>query len=194
MFNEIKFYTLSDGEIFALSTKNIFYIFGVHFNGKEGRRDMDVRELRNCFGQFATGVTVVTWNDDLGERHGITVNSFTSVSLDPALVLISIAKNAKACHALKNRSFVINVLSEAQESYAWQFAGRPDENLVVEWQEEDNASPRLKGALATIDCKPWAEYEGGDHILYLGKVEDFSYSDAEGLLFFRGKFVKKETN
>ncbi len=156
---------------------------------------MDVRELRNCFGQFATGVTVVTWKDDEGERHGITVNSFTSVSLDPALVLVSIAKNAKACKALKNRSFAINVLSESQESYAWQFAGRPDENLVVEWEDEDtNRIPRLKDALATFECTPWAEYEGGDHILYLGKVENFSYSDADSLLFFRGKFIKKEIN
>ncbi|PUB11683.1 flavin reductase family protein [Paenisporosarcina sp. OV554] len=152
---------------------------------------MDLRELRNCFGQFATGVTVITWKDDQGERHGITVNSFTSVSLDPALVLVSIAKNAKACSGLKNRSFVINVLSESQESYAWQFAGRPDENLVVEW-EESNGLPHLKNALATFECIPWAEYEGGDHILYVGKVEDFSYSDEEGLLFFRGKFIKKE--
>ena len=152
---------------------------------------MDLRELRNCFGQFATGVTVITWKDDQGERHGITVNSFTSVSLDPALVLVSIAKNAKACSGLKNRSFVINVLSESQESYAWQFAGRPDENLVVEW-EESNGLPHLKNALATFECIPWAEYEGGDHILYVGKEGDFSYSDEEGLLFFRGKFIKKE--
>lgn len=152
---------------------------------------MDVRELRNCFGQFATGVTVITWKDEQGEIHGITVNSFTSVSLDPALVLVSIAKNAKACSGLKNRSFVINVLSESQESYAWQFAGRPDENLVIEW-EESNGLPRLKNALATFECTPWAEYEGGDHILYVGKVEDFSYTDKECLLFFRGKFIKKD--
>ncbi|TQR19602.1 flavin reductase family protein [Psychrobacillus vulpis] len=155
---------------------------------------MDVRELRNCFGQFATGVTVITWNDDQGARYGITVNSFTSVSLDPALVLVSIAKSAKACEALKNRPFVINVLSESQEPYAWQFAGRPNENLVVEWEIDSKNSPRLKDALATIECVPWAEYEGGDHILYVGKVVDFSYSNADSLLFFRGKFLKTENN
>ena len=65
---------------------------------------MDVKELRNCFGQFATGVTVVTWKDDQGEKNGITVNSFTSVSFDPALVFVSIAKNAKACHGIKKSS------------------------------------------------------------------------------------------
>ncbi|KAA0966284.1 flavin reductase family protein [Sporosarcina sp. ANT_H38] len=155
---------------------------------------MDVKELRNCFGQFATGVTIITWNDDQGERYGITVNSFTSVSLDPALALVSIAKNAKACEALKNRPFVINVLAESQEAYAWQFAGRPDESLVVEWEEDFKDSPRLKNTLATIECAPWAKYEGGDHILYVGKVVDFSYSDADSLLFFRGKFLKIEKN
>ena len=155
---------------------------------------MDVKELRNCFGQFATGVTIITWNDDQGEKYGITVNSFTSVSLDPALALVSIAKNAKACEALKNRSFVINVLAESQEPLAWQFAGRPDESLEVEWDEDFKDSPRLKNTLATIECAPWAEYEGGDHILYVGKVMDFSYSDADSLLFFRGKFLKTEKN
>lgn len=161
---------------------------------KGGRRDMDVKELRNCFGQFATGVTVITWKDEQGEKFGITVNSFTSVSLDPALALVSIAKNAKACEALKNRPFVINVLSADQQAYAWQFAGRPDENLIVEWEEDAKETPRLKNALATIECAPWAEYEGGDHILFVGKVEDFSYSDADSLLFFRGKFLKTEND
>lgn len=155
---------------------------------------MDVRELRNCFGQFATGVTVITWNNDQGERFGITVNSFTSVSLDPALVLVSIANNAKSYEALKNRPFVINVLTESQEAYAWQFAGRPNEDLVIEWEEDSKTSPRLKNALATIECDPWAEYEGGDHTLFVGKVLDFSYTDAESLLFFRGKFLKTEKN
>ncbi len=155
---------------------------------------MDLRELRNCFGQFATGVTVVTWKDDQNQNHGITVNSFTSVSLDPALVLISIAKSAKACAALKKRSFVINVLSKSQEAYAWQFAGRPDANLVIDWEEGSSSIPRLKNALATFECTSWAEYEGGDHILYVGKVEDFSHNEEEALLFFRGKFLKTETN
>lgn len=86
---------------------------------------MDTRELRNCFGCFATGVTVITWMNDDGQRRGITVNSFTSVSLDPPLVLISIDKKTKAFEELKNKSFVINILSADQAAYALQFAGRP---------------------------------------------------------------------
>lgn len=151
---------------------------------------MDTRNLRNCFGHFATGVTVVTWNDDDGNRRGITINSFTSVSLDPPLVLISIDKNTKAYHDLRNRSFIINVLSAEQQSIAFQFAGKPQEGLVVEWQEDSEIGPRLKNTVATIECTPWAEYEGGDHLLFLGEVEDFSYNENESLLFHKGKFLK----
>ena len=150
---------------------------------------MDIRELRNCFGRFATGVTIITWLDDDGGRHGVTVNSFTSVSLDPALVLISIDNHAKAHNALKNRSFVVNILSALQERHAWQFAGRQQEGLEIEWLDDTENGPRLKGAIATIECTPWAEHEAGDHMLFLGKVENFSYSDEESLLFFKGKFV-----
>jgi flavin reductase (DIM6/NTAB) family NADH-FMN oxidoreductase RutF len=149
---------------------------------------LDKRELRNCFGKFATGVTVVTWETDGGERSGITVNSFTSVSLDPPLVLISIDRKANACQALKKRSFVINILSEQQESIAWQFAGRPQQDLNIEWEDAE-IGPIIKGALAQIECLPWAEYDGGDHVLYLGEVKDFQYRDGEALVFYQGKFL-----
>ena len=154
---------------------------------------MDLRELRNCFGQFATGVTVITWNDDNGEKNGITVNSFTSVSLDPALVLVSIDKKAKACIELKDRPFIINILSDFQEKYAWQFAGKPDEDLIVEWEEDSKVGPRLKNTLATIECMPWKEYDGGDHVLFIGEVVDFSYREEEALLFFKGKCLKLQS-
>ncbi|WP_404455013.1 flavin reductase family protein [Virgibacillus necropolis] len=155
---------------------------------------MDVKELRNCMGSFATGVTVITWNDDNGHRKGITVNSFTSVSLDPALALISVDKNASACKVLENRSFVINVLSAAQETYAWQFAGKPQEDLVVEWENDSEIGPILKNTIATIECMPWAEYEGGDHMLFVGEIMNFSYRNNDGLLFFKGKCLKTERN
>lgn len=152
---------------------------------------MDVRELRNSFGCFGTGVTVVTWLNDEGQRRGITVNSFTSVSLDPPLLLVSIDKKTKAFEDLKNRPFVINVLSAGQSSLAMQFAGRPQEDLVVEW-EDGTKGPRLKGTTAHFECSPWAEYEGGDHVLFLGKIEDFAKNDSESLLFYRGKFFETE--
>ncbi|RXI98309.1 flavin reductase [Anaerobacillus alkaliphilus] len=149
---------------------------------------MDVRELRNCFGRFATGVTVVTWKTDDHEYNGITVNSFTSVSLDPALVLVSIDKKAKACQALENRPFVVNILASNQEPIAWQFAGRPQEKLTLEW-EETEVGPKIAGAIATIECIPWNAYEGGDHILFVGEIKAFSYNDKDALMFFKGKFI-----
>ncbi|WP_240377523.1 flavin reductase family protein [Bacillus piscicola] len=150
---------------------------------------MDTRELRNCLGKFATGVTVVTWYGDDGERYGVTVNAFTSVSLDPPLVLVSIDCKARACSALKGRNFVVNVLSHNQEKEAWQFAGRSQPDLQLEW-DDALQGPKIKNALAHFECEPWREYEGGDHTLYLGKVAKFSSTDKEGLVFFKGKFSR----
>lgn len=150
---------------------------------------MDLRELRNCFGRFATGVTVVTWKKDDNEFNGITVNSFTSVSLDPALVLVSIDKKAKACQALVDRPFIVNILATNQEAVAWQFAGRPQEDVAIEWEETD-IGPKISGAIASIECVPWKAYEGGDHVLYLGEVKKFTYNDEDALMFFKGKFLK----
>ncbi|WP_051353299.1 flavin reductase family protein [Thalassobacillus devorans] len=148
---------------------------------------MDVRDLRNCLGSFATGVTVVTWYEDDVVKKGITVNSFTSVSLDPPLILVSIDKNAKSYESLKNKSFIVNILSSGQEAIAWQFAGREQQGLNIEW-EESEYGPKIKGALATIECTPWKEYEGGDHVLFLGEVKNYTYQEDDGLVFFKGKF------
>ncbi|WP_078379888.1 flavin reductase family protein [Sutcliffiella halmapala] len=148
---------------------------------------MDTRALRNCFGNFATGVTVVTWAAGEQQRSGITVNSFTSVSLDPPLVLVSIDCKARACEALKNKPFVINILASDQEAIAWQFAGRPQIDLEMEW-EDTELGPKIKGALATMECEPWQAYEAGDHVLYLGKVKAFTVNGGNALLFYKGKF------
>src|SRR5690625_7552105 len=104
---------------------------------------MDIRNLRNCFGHFATGVTIVTWNDDKGYRSGITINPFTSVSLDPPLVLISIDKNTKAFNDLQNRAFVINILSANQISLALQFEDKHQEGFDVECLEESYEGTRF---------------------------------------------------
>ncbi len=148
---------------------------------------MDARELRNCLGRFATGVTVVTWEEEYSEKRGITVNAFTSVSLDPPLVLVSIDKKANAYEKLKGRNFIVNVLSSGQEAVAWQFAGREQQGLTIEW-EHTEFGPKIKDALATIECKPWEEHDAGDHVLFIGEVQDFGYQDEDGLVFFKGSF------
>jgi flavin reductase (DIM6/NTAB) family NADH-FMN oxidoreductase RutF len=147
---------------------------------------MDLREVRRCFGRFATGVTVVTFATPEGP-HGITVNSFTSVSLEPPLVLVSIDRKTKSHDQLANASFVVNILADDQEAIAWQFAGRPQEGLAMEW-EETPQGPRIKGTIGHLECKPWRAYDGGDHTLYLGEVTHFAHRSGDGLGFFGGKF------
>ncbi|MGP4073475.1 flavin reductase family protein [Piscibacillus sp. B03] len=149
---------------------------------------MDIRELRNCLGRFATGVTVVTCNDG-GHCHGLTANSFTSVSLDPPLVLVSIDRETKAFDKLKDNRFIVNILSADQQETAMHFAGKTCEELPFEWNETEYGH-RIKGSLAYVECEPWAEYDGGDHVLFLGKVVNFDYQDGEPLGFYSGKFSK----
>lgn len=147
---------------------------------------MDVREFRNCMGRFATGVTVVTYKSE-NENYGLTANSFTSVSLDPPLVLVSVDRKAKACDRLPGQPFTVNVLHSEQEDVAMHFAGRPKETLPFKWVEGEK-SPSLDDSLATIECVPWAEYDGGDHILFLGQVTNFTYQDRDALTYFSGSF------
>ncbi|WP_371922477.1 flavin reductase family protein [Sporosarcina sp. Marseille-Q4943] len=151
-----------------------------------GESMMDIRELRNCYGRFATGVTVVTCAHEQG-KHGMTANSFTSVSLDPPLVLVSVDWRAKALPYLKNNHFTVNILRESQQGTAMHFAGRAQDPAPFEWDGIE-----IKGSLAFIECEPWAEYDGGDHVLVVGKVKRFAYEDGTPLAFYGGKFSKVE--
>jgi flavin reductase (DIM6/NTAB) family NADH-FMN oxidoreductase RutF len=123
------------------------------------------RHLRSCLSRFVTGVAVVSYLAD-GEPRGVTVNSFTSVSMDPPLILVSLARTAKAACHLSEVPFTINVLKASQFDIAMQFAGRPRDGLRVAWQAPaDGLAPVLNGALATFRCRPWQAYDGGDHVL-----------------------------
>lgn len=149
---------------------------------------IDTRELRHCFGRFATGVTVVTYEvNDV--NMGITANSFTSVSLDPPLLLIAIDRKANSCEKLRDRAFTVNMLSDKQVDIAWHFAGRQKEDLVIHW-EKGSLAPRIKeGTLGWLECKPWRSYDGGDHVLYLGEILEFQYYEGNPLIFFTGKML-----
>ncbi|PKR77851.1 flavin reductase [Halalkalibacillus sediminis] len=147
---------------------------------------MDARGFRNCMGHFATGVTVVTCETDEG-RHGFTVNSFTSVSLDPPLVLVSVDRNTKAYQKLQDNHFIVNVLTAEQKDTALHFAGKPQEEYPFEWDKGD-LGPRIKDSLAYIECSPWATYDGGDHVLFIGEVKNFEYNSGEPLGYYCGKF------
>lgn len=146
----------------------------------------DPRQLRNTLGNFATGVVVLTYESG-GAYHGVTVNSFTSVSLEPPLVLVSMMRTSRALNYLLERPFAVNVLHDGQLPAAMQFAGRPQET-PIEWVT-DGKAPRINGSLAYFQCQPWAAYDGGDHVLVLGKVESHGeQEDIKPLLFYRGKW------
>ena len=142
--------------------------------------------LRSCLGRFATGVAVVTFAHD-DEPRGVTINSFTSVSLEPPLVLVSIARGARSHDTLRGRPFCVNVLGAEQEAVARCFAGGPaPEDLS--WHA-GSVAPALGGALAQLQCRPWAEYDGGDHTLFLGQVVDFNYRHGLALGYHSSGFT-----
>jgi flavin reductase (DIM6/NTAB) family NADH-FMN oxidoreductase RutF len=151
-------------------------------------------ELRRVFGNFATGVTVVTCR--VGQRkHGITVNSFTSVSLDPPLVLICIDRKAIAWQMIPEAgTFAINILTSQQRAVCDYFAKRlfldPD-NEFAEIPHVDGVtgSPVLEDALAVIECRLVNTYPGGDHDIFIGEVVAVQVlRDDAPLLFHRGRF------
>lgn len=142
--------------------------------------------LRSCLGRFATGVAVVSFAGPDGPR-GITVNSFTSVSLQPPLVLVSVARAARSHDLLIGQPFSVNVLGAEQEQLARCFAGEPPTDSP-RWIEGEHA-PRLDNVLAYLECRPWRDYGGGDHTLFLGEVAGFGYRDGGALAYVTNTFT-----
>lgn len=158
--------------------------------------------LRGCLGRFATGVAVVSFAErgsptGTSNYRGVTVNSFTSVSIDPPLILIALQRTVPSHDLLRGRSFTVNVLGAEQRDLAVRFAGgkqgqhsagRPRPSLQPTWTDGEHA-PRLAGSLCYFECTPWAEYDGGDHTLFLGEVRHFDYRDGDVLGFVNGQFT-----
>ena len=150
------------------------------------RAIIESRHLRRSVGQFVTGVTVVTYDLD-GSPRGVTVNSFTSVSVDPPLILVSIARTARAAAGLRGSPLVVNVLAAEQLDLARHFAGQRQDGLEIPWSQH-HSPPRLRGAVAWIEGQPYAEVEAGDHILFLSRVTSHRTLSKEPLLFQTGGF------
>ena len=148
--------------------------------------EIDPRYLRSCLGRFATGVTVVSYEAD-GVARGATVNSFTSVSMEPPLVLVSLARTSRSAALLEESSFVVNVLAANQTPLALNFAGRPVEGLDVPWVAGAPV-PRLRGTAAWFECEPWDRVDAGDHVLFLGRVVAYDQRSVAPLLFQTGQF------
>ncbi|MET1006654.1 MAG: flavin reductase family protein [Propionibacteriaceae bacterium] len=150
------------------------------------QQQMSARQLRDTFGCFATGVTVVTCRTPDGAPHGATVNAFTAVSLEPALAQVTLTRTSRAGQLLQGRPFAINILAADQIDLAWHFAGRAAEQEPC-WVEGATA-PLIRGAAATISCTPWRSYDGGDHFIVIGQVVQAETTEADPLLFYRGAF------
>lgn len=150
---------------------------------------IDPVELRQTLGCFATGVAIVTTLGTNGRPVGMTINSFNSVSMDPPLVLWSIAKTAPSYDAFHaNGSFIVNILSEHQHDLCQQFS-RPAEDKFagVAFEPGLNGIPQLTDAAAHLECVTHERFEGGDHTIIVGRVMGLQASDAPPLLFHRGK-------
>ncbi|HWL42123.1 MAG TPA: flavin reductase family protein [Ilumatobacter sp.] len=157
-----------------------------------GLADDPARALRRSLGCFATGVTIVTAAGRAGEPPiGMTVSSFNSVSLDPPLVLFSIADNARSLEALSEApAYAVNVLAADHVDLSNRFA-RPSEAKWdgVDYEPGHLGVPCLPGALAAFECRPYATYDGGDHVIFVGEVVAHrSLPDAQPLVFYRGAY------
>ncbi|SDY49123.1 NADH-FMN oxidoreductase RutF, flavin reductase (DIM6/NTAB) family [Amycolatopsis xylanica] len=148
--------------------------------------------FRGSLGRFATGVAVVTFDatteNGSVKRHGLTVNSFTAVSMDPPLVLVSIQRTVKSHDFLQDCAFSVNILGAEQQALAMNFAGQPTPEGAPVWQEGEHA-PRLAGVLSWFECTPWAAYDGGDHTLFVGRVAAYDYRTGDALGFVNGQFT-----
>jgi 3-hydroxy-9,10-secoandrosta-1,3,5(10)-triene-9,17-dione monooxygenase reductase component len=152
--------------------------------------DPESRRLKDALGTFATGVTVVTCRSPEGEQLGVTANSFNSVSLDPPLVLVSLARSLRSLSGyLTAEHFAVNVLSASQHDVSDRFAKRGDDKWsAIRSYPGTTGTPLLNEVLAVFDCARWAAYDGGDHVILVGRVLGVAHSDGAPLVYFRGAY------
>ncbi|MBI1206706.1 MAG: flavin reductase [Azospirillum sp.] len=154
---------------------------------------LDSRAFRNALGCFATGVTVVTTVTERGDPAGVTINSFSSVSLDPPLVLFCLGRLSQLYQPfIGSRVFAINVLAADQCALSVRFAAqdRRERWRGIAYHQSDSGCPLLDGCLAHLDCTTEAVHEGGDHIILVGRVRHLDWNGSgKPLLFYRGRYA-----
>jgi flavin reductase (DIM6/NTAB) family NADH-FMN oxidoreductase RutF len=155
-----------------------------------GSSALDPRDFRTALGTFATGVTIITALAGDGNPYGLTCNSFASVSLNPPLVLWSLGMYSQGLPIFQNAShFAVNVLGASQQALASKFA-KPgvDRFDGVDWKPGLGGAPLLAGSVAWFQCRAANRYYGGDHVIFLGAVEAYTYNRKKPLLFVGGDF------
>lgn len=150
--------------------------------------------FRAVLGRFASGITVITARGADGAPHGMTVSAFSSLSLDPPLVLVCIGKEATMAPMLATaESFAVNILSEGQEALSRRFAGKVDDRFAgVGYDEGRLGDPILDEVLAWMQCRIVARHPAGDHVILVGQVEQAGARDGKPLLYYRGGYATLE--
>ncbi|KIH70268.1 flavin reductase family protein [Salinicoccus roseus] len=152
---------------------------------------MDDRQFRNAMGKFATGVNVIAAEVD-GEVYGMTANAFMSVSLDPKLIVISIGNHAKMLERIRQSGkFSVNVLSCEQQEESMRFAGQKKFEDKFDFGRLGD-TPVVENALCQLSCEVYNEHTEGDHVLFIGKVNDLVLEEGDPLVFNCGKYRKLE--
>lgn len=148
---------------------------------------MDERLFRDAMGKFATGITIVSINDN-NEYKGMTVNAFMSISLDPKLIAVSIDENAGMYEKLKNTTkFGVSMLKEEQKDLSMIFARQKEQDREIEFIVRDEV-PVIKDALATLSCEVDQKVKAGDHLILIAKVTEISIQQGSPILFYGGKY------
>lgn len=150
----------------------------------------DQRDFRSALGRFATGITVITTLGPTGDPEGLTANSFSALSLDPPLILWCLGKNASSMPAFEGcTNFVVNVLEAGQRALSHRFA-TPSENKFagLDWNRGLGGAPVFPGCLAQFECRKTGQHDGGDHIIFIGTVQQYSHMNGNPLLFNAGKY------
>ncbi|MEM6483855.1 MAG: flavin reductase [Pseudomonadota bacterium] len=153
---------------------------------------VDPKELRSALGQFPTGVTVMTTLDTEGSPVAMTASSFNSVSMDPPLILWSVARSAFGAPIFENAdSFVVNVLGKHQVDTSNLCARAGEDKFAnIDYTTGKNGCPVIADTAAFFECRTWRTYDGGDHIIVLGEVSSFQYnSDVMPLVFAQGSYA-----
>jgi len=151
-------------------------------------------EFRRALGSFATGVTVITVDDD-GKVQGMTANAFASVSLDPMLVLVCVDQKARThAHLHARKRFGVNVLAADQRAVSEYYARPPhlhefaEQEAGAHFERTQHGTPVLHGALAYLECRLHTAQDAGDHTIFIAEVEEVVVREGEPLLYFRGQY------
>jgi flavin reductase (DIM6/NTAB) family NADH-FMN oxidoreductase RutF len=153
-----------------------------------------ISDFRLALGQFATGVTVVTAERAPGQVHGMTANAFTSVSLDPLLILICVSQSAQLLPLVNRyKRFGVNILKDSQQAISEYFAQTEEDaaresNLGIRYRWTPSGIPLLDDALAHLACNVVASYIAGDHTIFIAEVESLELLDGQPLLYLRGDY------